>query len=124
MSKKKAYSIFSSFITVFYFIIMMYLFFGIMHMEQKTNFYAVLIFEIIAFLILEFIILNGILSEKIKIAYFIPTVMVTVVYKGLVDIFCILYVSYMEKENFILLNMIVLFSYCLISFPMRIMGRK
>lgn len=93
-------------------------------MEQKTNFYAVLIFEIIAFLILEFIILNGILSEKIKIAYFIPTVMVTVVYKGLVDIFCILYVSYMEKENFILLNMIVLFSYCLISFPMRIMGRK
>lgn len=108
----------------FYIGIIMYAFFEVLHIPEYTNFVSALVFEMIGFLILAYVILGNILSRRIKIGFWIPLIMITVVYSIILDVINMVYINAVKSSLFILLQLVLLFVYCLLSIPVYIMGRK
>lgn len=124
MGKRKMTTVFSIFLLGFYMAIVMYIFFSISHIDTLKNFEVALTFEIIGFVLLGYFVLGNILSKPIKTGYFVPLIMVTVIYTIILDIVNLVCVVTVPNALFILLNLIILFIYCMISVPMYIMGRR
>lgn len=112
------------FLLCFYIAIIMYIFLGILHIDVLQNFVAGIIFEIIGFVLLAVIILNKFILKPIKTGYYIPIVVITIIYTIFLNLLNILAISIMESSVFILLHLILLFAYCLLSVPMYIMGKR
>lgn len=124
MGKKGPTAILSSFVVCFYIAIIMYVFFPILHIDTLANFESAMVFEIIGFVLLVYFILGNIFSKPIKTGYFVPLVMVTIIYTVILDIINLALIISMPHLFFVLTNLIVLFVYCLISISMYIMGRR
>lgn len=124
MGKKGLTAILSTIVISFYIAIIMYVFFDILNIDTLANFSAALIFEIIGFCILAYFILGNILKKPIKTGYFVPLIMITVVYTVALDVINLAYVTTMAHEFFVLINLIVLCIYFVIAIPMYIMGRR
>lgn len=114
----------SAFVICFYIFIVMYVFFEILHTDTLANFETGMIFEIIGFLFLTYFILGSLISKTIKTGFFVPLLMVTVLYTILLDIINIVLITSMPHVFFVLANLILLFIYCMISIPMYIMGKR
>ena len=108
----------------FYIVIIMYIFFEILHIDTLKNFQSAMIFEIIGFVLLAYFILGNIALKPIKTGYFVPLMMVVILYTIILDVVNIAMVAHISHAKFVLINLIVLFIYCLISIPMYIMGRR
>ena len=124
MNKKNMTSVLSLFLIFIYIAIIMYIFFGVVHVNTLVNFQSAIIFELIGFFILTYLVFSNILSKTIKIGFFVPLVIVTIVYTIILDIVNIVLVVTMPHVFFLLINLVLLFIYCLVSIPMYIMGRK
>lgn len=124
MGKKSLTAILSSLVVCFYIAIIMYVFFAILHIDTLANFGSAMIFEIIGFVLLAYFILGNIFSKPIKTGYFVPLLMVTIIYTVILDIINLALIFSISHVFFVLSNLIILFVYCLISIPMYIMGRK
>lgn len=124
MNKKYMTSVLSLFLIFIYIAIIMYIFFGVVHVNTLVNFQSAIIFELIGFFILTYLVFSNILSKTIKIGFFVPLVIVTIVYTIILDIVNIVLVVTMPHVFFLLINLVLLFIYCLVSIPMYIMGRK
>ena len=72
---------------------------------------------------LTYFVMSNVLVKRIKTGFFVPIIMVTVIYTIILDVIniCVIRVPHMF---FVLLNLALLFIYCLISLPMYIMGYK
>lgn len=114
----------AAFLLLFYVVIMMYVFIGVLHINSFENFITGMFFEIIGFLVLMFVVFGSILSKSVKVGYMIPLVMVTVFYTVLLDLLNILGIAVMSFSIFTLLHLILLFGYCFVSIPMYIMGKR
>lgn len=117
-------SILSAGLLAFYIAIIMYVFFAILHIETYENFESAMVFEIIGFLLLIYLVIGNLLSKRIKTGFFVPLVMVTVIYTLLLNVINIAFVIAIPHVFFVFLNFILLFVYCLISIPMYIMGKR
>ena len=124
MVKKGLITAFSSFIICFYIAIVMYVFFAILHIDTLANFESAMVFEIIGFVLLTFFVLGNILSKPIKTGYFVPLIIVTVIYTVILDLINLSLITTMPHAFFVLTNFILLFIYCLISIPMYFMGKR
>lgn len=122
--KKGLAVILSGIILIFYISIIMYVFFAILHIEALANFESAMTFEIIGFFLLAYFIMDNILSKRIKIGFFVPLIIVTIIYTLILDVINIACVTTMPHIFFVLLNFVLLFIYCLVSMPMYIMGRR
>lgn len=116
--------ILSLFLWLFYIAIVLYLFFAVLHINTLENFISALVFESIGFLILAFFIFCNIFSKLIKIGYFVPLILATVVYTILLDVVNIACVTTVGSIFFTLIHLTILFTYCLVSIPMYLMGKK
>lgn len=114
----------SCFLWVFYVAIILYVFFAVLNISTLENFASALIFEIVGFLALAWFILCNVFTKPIKVGYFVPLVMVTIIYTTILDIVNIVCIATIGGEFFLLLHMILLFVYCLVSIPMYLMGRR
>lgn len=108
----------------FYIGIIMYVFFSLLHIDLLANFVSAMVFEVIGFLALGYLVLSNILLKQIKTGYFVPLVMVSVIYTIILDVINIAYVATTSQAVFMLLNIVLLFIYCLISIPMYLMGKR
>ncbi|MDE6026206.1 MAG: hypothetical protein K2G45_12240 [Lachnospiraceae bacterium] len=124
MDKKGLTKILSIFIICFYIAIIMYIFFAVLNINALVNYESALVFEIIGFVLLAYFVLGNIFAKPIKTGYFVPLIMITVIYTIVLNVVNLICVTYMANVFFVLINLIVLFVYCLISIPMYIMGRK
>lgn len=124
MGKKGLTTVLSSVILCFYAVIIMYVFFAILHIDILANFESAMVFEIIGFALLTFFVLSNSLSKSIKNGYLVPLIMITVIYTVILDVVNLVLVTTMPNVFFVLTNFVLLFIYCLISIPMYIMGRK
>lgn len=124
MGKKGLAAILSAFIICFYVAIVMYVFFAILHIDALANFESAMVFEIIGFVLLAYFVLGNILSKSKKTGYFVPLIVVTVIYTIVLDIINLALIILMPHVFFVLTNFALLFIYCLISIPMYIMGRR
>lgn len=122
--KKGHIAILAGCLLAFYIGIIMYVFFAVLHIQIFANFESAMIFEIIGFLLLSYFVMSNLLSKRIKAGFFVPLVMVTVIYTVILDVINIVCIITMPHVFFVLLNVVLLFVYCLVSMPMYIMGRK
>lgn len=111
-------------ILVFYIAIIMIVFFPVLHINEARNFGAAMTFEVIGFLLLLLLVIGSILTAKVKTGYFVPLIMVSGAYTLLRNIITMVFVGILPSIAFILLNLILLFVYCILSVPMLMMGRK
>ncbi len=104
--------------------IVMYLLFAFLYREGSVNFASAAVFEIISFVPLVYLVISNILSKRIKTGYFVPLVMMAVIYTIVLDAVNIAYTANMAQPGFVLMHLILLFIYCLISMPIFVMGRR
>ena len=124
MGKKRLTAALTTFIIAFYVVIIMYVCFAVLHIDTLENFISAMIFEIIGFCLLTYFVLGNILTKPIKTGYFVPLILTTVVYTIALDVVNLACVVTMSNVFFVLVNLILLFIYCLVSIPMYIMGRR
>lgn len=124
MGKNRLTATLTTFIIAFYVVIIMYVFFAVLHIDTLENFISAMIFEIIGFCLLTYFVLGNILTKPIKTGYFVPLILTTVVYTIALDVVNLACVATMSNVFFVLVNLILLFIYCLVSIPMYIMGRR
>jgi hypothetical protein len=124
MGKKGVTVALTTFIIAFYVAIIMYVFFAVLHIDALANFISAMTFEIIGFCLLTYFVLGNILAKPIKTGYFVPLILVTVVYTIALDVINLACVATMSNVFFVLVNLVLLFIYCLVSIPMYIMGRR
>lgn len=122
--KKGLAGILFGFILIFYMSIIVYVLFAILKIDTLANFKSAMVFEIIGFLILTYFIMSNLLSKRIKTGFFVPLIIVTVVYTVILNVVNIACIIAMPHTIFLLVNLVLLFIYCLISMPMYIMGRR
>lgn len=122
--KKGLAGILFGFILIFYMSIIMYVLFAILKIDTLANFKSAMVFEIIGFLILTYFIMSNLLSKRIKTGFFVPLIIVTVVYTVILNVVNIACIIAVPHTIFLLVNLVLLFIYCLISMPMYIMGRR
>jgi hypothetical protein len=71
MGKKSITATLTAFIIAFYVVIIMYVFFAVLHIDTLANFISAMIFEIIGFCLLTYFALGNILIKPIKTGYFV-----------------------------------------------------
>lgn len=116
--------VFSCFLLLFYFAIVMYVFLAVMRVDVLQNFIAGMVFESIGFLLLVIFILKNIFTQTMKVGYFVPMLIVMIAYIILLNILNMLAIEVLPSVVFILLNLVLLFVYCVITIPMYIMGKN
>lgn len=114
----------SAFLMVFYIGIIIYVLLAVLNIDLLANLEVAMVFEVIGFLLLAYFIWRFIISRNIKTGFFVPLIMVTVVYTIILDAVNIAYVTATTPVFLGLINVILLFLYCLISIPMYIMGNR
>lgn len=122
--RKGITSILSGCLLAFYIGIIMYVFFAILYIEMLANFESAMAFEIIEFLLFIYFVIGNLLFKRIKAGFFVPLVIVTVIYTVILDVINIVFIMTMPHVFFVLSNFVLLFIYCLISIPMYIMGKR
>ena len=114
----------SCFLWVFYVTIILYVFFAVLNINTLENFVSALVFESVGFIALAYFIFCNLFSKPIKVGYFVPLVMVTVIYTIVLNIVNMACVAVMSSVFFTLIHFVLLFVYCVVSIPMYIMGRR
>lgn len=123
--KKREFALgFCVFMIFFYIAIVMYTLFFLLNIRTLGNFIAALFFEFIGIIVIAYFLLSNILSSNIKIGFFAPLIMINIFYILLLNVLNLGCITMMSSSTFVLLNLLILFIYCLISAPMYIMGRK
>lgn len=123
--KKREFALgFCVFMIFFYIAIVMYTLFFSLNIRTLGNFIAALFFEFIGIIVIAYFLLSNILSSNIKIGFFAPLIMINIFYILLLNVLNLGCITMMSSSTFVLLNLLILFIYCLISAPMYIMGRK
>lgn len=112
------------FLWTFYVAVISYVFFAVLHINTLENFAAALIFEIIGFVFLALVLFCNVFSKALKIGYFVPLVVTTVVYTIVLNVVNIVWVSTVSCVLFILIHLVALFVYFIVSVPMYLMGKR
>ena len=108
----------------FYAGIILYVFFAIMHIDTLANFETAVAFESIGFVLLGYFVMQGVGLRHIKTGYFVPLMVVTILYTCILDAINLLCIAEMKMVWFTLIHFVLLFAYCIVSIPMYIMGRN
>ncbi|SFR64850.1 hypothetical protein [[Clostridium] aminophilum] len=124
MSKKRLTAGLAMFATCLYIVIIMYVFMMVLRIQNMENFETAIGFEIVGFALLAYFILGNIGSNRIKTGYFVPLLMVTVIYTILLDTINIAFVAKISNVMFVLIHFVVLLVYCIVSIPMYILGKR
>ncbi len=124
MSKKGLTAGLAMFATCLYIVIIMYVFMMVLRIQNMENFETAIGFEIVGFALLAYFILGNIGSNRIKTGYFVPLLMVTVIYTILLDTINIAFVAKISNVMFVLIHFVVLLVYCIVSIPMYILGKR
>ncbi len=114
----------SCFLWIFYVAIILYVFFAVLNISTLENFASALIFEIMGFFTLAYFVFYNMFSNPIKVGYFVPLVMTTVVYTVILDFVNIACITTVGNVVFTLIHLVLLVVYCLVSIPMYLMGRR
>ena len=123
--KKREFALgFCVFMIFFYIAIVMYTLFFSLNIRTLGNFIAALFFEFIGIIVIAYFLLSNILSSNIKIGFFAPLIMINIFYILLLNVLNLGCITMMSSSTFVLLNLLILFIYCLISATMYIIGRK
>lgn len=122
--KKETTAVLAGGILILYAGTVVHLFLSVLQGDTLTNFASAMVFEFISFLALVCVIIGNILSKRVKTGYFVPLVLVTVVYAVILDVVNAAYITLMSQAGFLFLNLIMLFLYCCMSLPMYVMGKR
>jgi len=124
MEKKYLAFVLSAVSMCIYIALVMVLIFGVVHVNRVANFGVAMIFQSCGFVMLALFVFLGILRKPVKTGYFVPLLIVTVVYVIILNVLCLALVAIIPRFLFIVFNLILLFLYSVISIPMYVMGQR
>lgn len=124
MKESKIKNFFIFFVIAFYIAIVLYAAYLVIHIDLLANYVTAMVYEAISFVLLVFYAFNLGISKKINIGYGVPLILCTLVYLIVLDCIVFIGAGTISQVMFSLINLIVLFVYCVISIPMYIMGRR
>ncbi len=111
-----------------YIVIIEYVLFAIVGINDTENFVAAFIFELLGVILLIAVVLAmlGLITGigNIKIGFLLPIILVTVFYTILLDVLNIFAAPAMSGTWFILLHLILLFIYLVVTIPLLIAGKS
>lgn len=111
-----------------YAVIIEYVLFAIVGINDTKNFIAAFIFEVLGIILLLAVVMAmlGLITGfgDIKIGFLLPIISVTVIYTILLDVLNILATPVMSGTWFVLLHLILLFIYLVITIPLLIAGKS
>lgn len=110
-------------IFLFYCVIIGYILFQVVNLDEHKNFVCGIIFEGIGILMLLITVMFGIL-KKVKIGFLLPVIVCTVIYTIILNSLNFFAYVAMTSNVFFLVHMVVLFIYLLIVVPMFVMGKQ
>ena len=110
-------------IFLFYCVIIGYILFQVVNLDEHKNFVCGIIFEGIGILMLLISVIFGIL-KRVKIGFLLPTIVCTAIYTIILNSLNFFAYAIMTSNVFFLAHMVVLFIYLLIIVPMLVMGKK
>lgn len=110
-------------IFLFYCVIIGYILFQVVNLDEHKNFVCGIIFEGIGILMLLITVIFGIL-KKVKIGFLLPVIVCTVIYTIILNSLNFFAYVAMTSNVFFLVHMVVLFIYLLIVVPMFVMGKQ
>lgn len=110
-------------IFLFYCVIIGYILFQVVNLDEHKNFVCGIIFEGIGILMLLISVIFGIL-KRVKIGFLLPVIVCTVIYTIILNSLNFFAYAVMTSNVFFLAHMVVLFIYLLIIVPMLVMGKK
>lgn len=127
MNKKASVStvtiVSSAALLVFLFIILSFVWYDVLDLKISSNFMIGMCFWIINCIILILIFPVKMMSaRKIEIGFYVPIIMVTIIYTLLLWGLIAFTLTTVEKTFFVLMNLLLLFLYLLIVIPMIING--
>ena len=109
---------------LFYAAIMLFIMFELRGIKEAANYKAAMLFEGIGFVIGALVILSRSFAAKLDIGFFIPVLGITMLYTVVLHVLCIILLSIFSSKIFLLVNLLLLFVYCLVTVPMVLMNRK
>lgn len=124
MEKKYLAFVLSAVSMCIYIALVLFLFFAVVRVDRLANFGAAMTFQCFGFAILALFIFLGILQKPLKTGYFVPLLIVTIVYVIILNALCLALITIISHTLFMLLNLVLLFVYSVISIPMYVMGKK
>ena len=124
MNKKGLALFFTGFLVLFYIAIVLFVLFGIIKEDTIDNFKSAVAFEVAGFVFLILLILGNVIAKPIITGYFVPLITVSVLYTIILNIVNLALIDKISNKYFILINLILLFMYCLTSIPMYFVGRR
>ena len=110
-------------IFLFYCVIIGYILFQVVNLDEHKNFVCGIIFEGIGILMLLISVIFGIL-KRVKIGFLLPAIVCTAIYTIILNSLNFFAYAIMTSNVFFLAHMVVLFFYLLIIVPMLVMGKK
>lgn len=110
-------------IFLFYCVIIGYILFQVVNLDEHKNFVCGIIFEGIGILMLLISVIFGIL-KRVKIGFLLPAIVCTVIYTIILNSLNFFAYAVMTSNVFFLAHMVVLFIYLFIIVPMLVMGKK
>lgn len=110
-------------IFLFYCVIIGYILFQVVNLDEHKNFVCGIIFEGIGILMLLISVIFGIL-KRVKIGFLLPAIVCTAIYTIILNSLNFFAYAIMTSNVFFLAHMVVLFIYLLIIVPMLVMGKK
>lgn len=110
-------------IFLFYCVIIGYILFQVVNLDEHKNFVCGIIFEGIGILMLLISVIFGIL-KRVKIGFLLPAIVCTVIYTIILNSLNFFAYAVMTSNVFFFAHMVVLFIYLFIIVPMLVMGKK
>lgn len=112
------------FLLAFYLIIVLYIFFVMLDLDRGANFWIGLSFEGIGYFLLAFLLFGRIASGRMRIGFFAPLVIVSIIYTLLLNTVNFIGIALFSRAVLVLAHLFLLFIYCLIALPMAYIGGK
>lgn len=125
MNAKKGITLCTTFfLFIFYVAIIFYAFLEAFNFSIYSNFFSGALFELVGLIILLVVISCSLFGAPIRTGYIIPIILCTITYTVLLDSLNFIGIPTISGKVFILLHLILLFSYLLIVMPMLVVGKR
>lgn len=122
--KKGLTAVLAGGLLAFYMGIILYIFSLFLYTDAILNFKSAILFEIISFVPLTYIIMSNLLSKCVKTGFLVPLIMITIAYTVILNVINLVCISFIPHTAFVLINIVLLYIYCLVSIPVYIMGKR
>ena len=113
----------SALVFVLYMALISYVLIAVLNLHTLENFEVAMAYELLGFMTLAYFIFSGLHSNPVKAGFYVPLLMTTLAYNGLLNLVTMFLMVHISPVVFFLLHFILLLFYTLVALPLYVFGR-